>query len=68
MPSRMSLRPVTPDEMHAAQIFTGSAMALWLIVGLAPGIRAHATPIRVVLLAIYLFGCAAFAIYFLLFR
>ncbi|HEY1932148.1 MAG TPA: hypothetical protein VGG99_09070 [Acetobacteraceae bacterium] len=64
----MSLRPVTPYEMHAAQIFAGGAMALWMLVGLAPGIRAYATQIRAVLLAIYLLGGTAFAVHLLLFR
>ena len=51
--------------MHAAQILTGATMALWIIVGLAPGIKAYATPIRAVVLILYLLGFAGFVIYVL---
>lgn len=64
----MTLAPVTADDMHAAQILTGATMALWMLAGLAPGLRAYATRLRIAILSIYLLGCAAFASYFLLFR
>ena len=62
----VSFFPVTPDEMHAAQILMGATMALWIIVGLAPGVSAYATPIRAVVLILYLLGFAGFVIYMLL--
>jgi hypothetical protein len=61
----VSFFPATPAEMHAAQILTGTTMALWIVVGLAPGIQAYATPIRAVLLILYLLGFAGFVIYLL---
>jgi hypothetical protein len=62
----VSFLPVTPNEMHAAQILTGATMALWIIVGLAPGVKAYATEIRVAALTFYLLGFAGFVIYVLL--
>ena len=59
----MSFIPATPAEMHAAQIVVGATMALWIFVGLAPGLRAYATRIRVGVLIAYLLGFAGFAIY-----
>jgi hypothetical protein len=51
--------------MHAAQILTGVTMALWIIVGLAPGINAYATRIRAVVLILYLLGIAGLVIHVL---
>jgi len=53
------LRPVTGQEMQAAQILTGAAMALFLMAGLVPGLKRHAGPLRVLVLVAYLLGCAA---------
>lgn len=52
--------PATPAEVHAAQIITGAAMALFLVVGLVPALRPHVMTIRAVVLAAYLAGCAVF--------
>ena len=60
--------PVTAEEMHAAQVITGVAMALWLGVGLVPALKQHATRIRRVVLALYLAAIAGFAIYLTLWR
>jgi hypothetical protein len=60
--------PASAAEMHAAQILTGLAMALFLAVGLIPGIRTHARKIQAVVLAVYLLGCAAFIVYVILLR
>jgi len=62
------MTPVTPDEMHAAQILTGATMASWIAVGLIPGLRPHAGRIRLAVLAAYLLGCAGFIVWFLLLR
>ncbi len=59
----MRFIPATPDEMHAAQILAGAAMAAWIFVGLAPGIRVYATRIRVVILIVFLLGIAGLAIH-----
>jgi hypothetical protein len=64
----MTFSPLTSDELHAAQILSGATMALWIIVGLAPGVRAYATQIRVAVLAAYLLGIAGFIVYFVLLR
>jgi hypothetical protein len=53
----------TSDEMYAAQILAGLTMALWIFVGLAPGIKAHATRIRIGILVLYLLGFAGFVLY-----
>lgn len=58
----MSLMPVTAEDMRAAQILTGATLALFLLVGLAPGMRAHGTQLRLVILAIYVLGVAALVI------
>ena len=58
--------PASPEEMHAAQILTGLAMALFISIGLVPGVARYAGKIRVVVLAIYLLGCAALVAYVLL--
>ncbi len=54
---------VSGDELRAAQVLTGAAMAVWLMVGLAPGLRRHAGPIRAAVLAAYLIGCGAFLVW-----
>ncbi|MBN9562099.1 MAG: hypothetical protein J0H14_15435 [Alphaproteobacteria bacterium] len=54
---------VSADEVRAAQVLTGLAMAIWLMVGLAPGLRRHATTIRVIVLAVYLVGGGAYVVW-----
>ena len=58
--------PVTGQEMQAAQILTGAAMVLFLMVGLVPGLRRHVGTLRAGVLAAYLLGCAALVGYVLL--
>ena len=62
------LRPVTVEEMHAAQVVTGATMALWIGVGVVPGLKQHAGRIRSAVLAGYLTTIAGFAIYLTLWR
>ena len=62
------LRPVSAEEMHAAQVITGAAMALWLGVGLVPALRPYAGMIRGAVLALYLLTAAGFVIYLTLWR
>lgn len=57
---------VTADDMRTAQIVSGVTMALFIGVGLAPGLRQHAVKLRAWLLAGYLAGCALFVAYVLL--
>jgi hypothetical protein len=54
---------VSGDEVRAAQVLAGAAMAVWLAVGLAPGLRRHATTIRAAVLAIYLVGGGAYVLW-----
>lgn len=55
-----TISPLSPEVMHAAQILTGATMAGWLVAGFVPR---HAYRIRVLLLALYLAGAAAFVVY-----
>jgi hypothetical protein len=57
---------VSGDQMRAAQIITGAAMALFVGIGVVPGLRRHAATIRLVLLAAYLVACIAFVAWVLL--
>jgi hypothetical protein len=59
----VSFVPATAGEMQAAQILAGAAMASWIFVGLAPGLRAYGTRIRVVILIVFLLGIAGLAIH-----
>jgi uncharacterized membrane protein YedE/YeeE len=61
-------RPVTAEEMHAAQVVTGLIFALWLGVGLVPGLKQYASAIRGLALALYLATIAGFVIYLTLWR
>jgi len=60
--------PASAEEIHAAQILTGLAMALFLAVGLIPASRPYARKVQAGVLAAYLLGCAAFIVYVLLLR
>ena len=59
----MSFNLVTPGELRAAQILVLATLALFIFVGLAPGLKAYATRIRVGVLIVYLLGFAGMAIY-----
>jgi hypothetical protein len=49
---------VPPQDLQAAQILTGGTMALWLALGYVPALRRHASRARIILLVVYLCGCA----------
>ena len=51
------------DDVRAALVLTGLTMSVWLMVGLAPGLRAYATAIRAFVLVAYLVGCGGFLIW-----
>ena len=53
---------VSGEEMQAARIVTGVAMALFVGVSVAPGLRRHAGTIRLALLVVYLVVCAVFVV------
>ncbi len=57
---------VSGNQMRAAQIITGAAMALFVGISVVPGLRRHAATIRLVLLAAYLVTCVAFVAWVLL--
>jgi len=59
---------VSGEAMRAAQIVTGATMALWIGVGLVPGLRLHVSAIRRAVLALYLLAFAGFVIYQVLWR
>ncbi|MBV9248327.1 MAG: hypothetical protein JO227_03640 [Acetobacteraceae bacterium] len=61
----MTLRPVTPEEIRAAQVLTASALAAWLGAGIVPAFRPYATVIRAVVLAVYLLACVGFTVWVL---
>ena len=60
------LDSVTPEQMRAASVVTGLAMAAWLSVGLVPALRPHARIIQGAVLALYLGAIAATALWLLL--
>jgi hypothetical protein len=51
---------VTEQEMQAARLVTGAAMALFVGISVAPGLRRHAGRLRFMLLVVYLLACAVF--------
>jgi hypothetical protein len=57
---------VTGEEIRAAQIITGVTMALFIGIGIAPGLREHAGRLRLALLVLYLLACGGFVGYVLL--
>lgn len=59
---------VSVEEMQAARIVTGAAMALWIGVGLVPGLRQYAGAIRRAVLTLYLLAFGGFVIYVVLWR
>ena len=60
------LNSVTPEQMHAASVVTGLAMAVWLGGGLVPSLRPHARIIKGTVLVLYLGAIAAAALWLLL--
>ena len=57
---------VTAEDMQAARIVTGVAMALFIGAGVVPGLRQRAATIRWMLLGAYLVVCVGFVSYVLL--
>lgn len=57
---------VSNEEMQAAQIVTGAAMAAFITVGLVPALRRHAAVIRAAVVVLYLLACGALVGYVLL--
>ena len=57
---------VTAEDMQIARIVTGVAMALFVGMGVTPGLRQRAATIRWVLLGAYLAACVGFVVYVLL--
>jgi len=57
---------VSGEQVRAARIATGAAMAAFIAVGLAPPLRPYAQRIRLALLVAYLLGCVGFVAYALL--
>jgi hypothetical protein len=57
---------VTGEEMRMARLVTGAAMAAFIGVGFAPGLREHARAIRWALLGLYLLTCCVFVGYVLM--
>lgn len=57
---------VSTDDMQTARIVTGVAMALFVGIGVVPGMRQHAATIRMTLLVGYLVACVVFVGYVLL--
>jgi hypothetical protein len=57
---------VSGEEMRTARLITGAAMAAFIGVGFAPGLREHARTIRVALIALYLLTCCVFVGYVLM--
>ena len=51
---------ISVEDMRIAQIVTGAAMAAFIGVGLAPGLRRHSGTIRRALLVAYLLTCVGF--------
>lgn len=56
----------TAEDMQTARIVTGVAMAVFVAIGVTPGLRQHAAVLRWVLLGGYVVACVAFAGYVLL--
>lgn len=52
--------------MRTAQIITGAAMALFIGIGVVPGLRPHAARLRLALLVAYLTACGVFVVWLLL--
>ncbi len=57
---------VSGDQMRMAQIITGAAMALFIGIGVVPGLQHHAARLQLALLVVYLAACAVFVAWVLL--
>ena len=57
---------VTTEDMQTARIVTGATMALFVLTSIAPGMRQHATQLRLILLGVYLLACVVFVGYVLM--
>ena len=57
---------VSAEDMQTARIVTGVAMALFVGIGVVPGMRQHAATMRMMLLIGYLLACVVFVGYVLL--
>jgi hypothetical protein len=57
---------VSGNQMRMAQIITGAAMALFIGIGVVPGLRHHAARLRLALLVVYLVACGVFVAWVLL--
>jgi hypothetical protein len=51
---------VTSEDIRAAQVVTGAAMALFIGIGIVPGLREYAGRLRLSLLVLYLLACSGF--------
>jgi hypothetical protein len=60
------LGTITPEQMHAAAVATGVAMAVWLGVGAVPALRPYARVIKGAVLLLYLGTFAGAALWLLL--
>ena len=57
---------VTAEQMQTARIITGAAMAVFIGIGVVPGLRPYAGRIRIWLIAFYLMAAGAFVAYVLM--
>jgi hypothetical protein len=62
----MNWATLSNDEIRAAQLISFSAMALWIGVGVVPGLQRRSRTLRGWILALYLAACAGFTLYVLL--
>ena len=53
---------VSAEDMRLARIVTGATMAALIGIRFAPGLRARAGAITLVLLALYLLGCGGLVV------
>ena len=51
---------VSGSDMQTARIVTGVTMALFIAISVTPGLRRHASTMRLALLALYLVACCLF--------
>jgi hypothetical protein len=59
----MDFMTVSGEDMRAAQMLTGVTFAMFLMVGVVPGLRAYAVRIRLAIVAAYFIAAAGFVIY-----
>jgi hypothetical protein len=61
----MDFATVSGADMRAAQMLSGVTFAIFLMVSLVPGLRAHATRIRLAIAVLYCIAATGFALYVL---